>query len=265
MAEPRYGWSSASAYEDFMGRWSRRLAPRFLSWLCVPARAHWLDIGCGTGALTNAICEQADPASVTACDPSKAFVEYARTNSADRRVSFTVAGAGSLPRRAGGYGSIASLLVLNFIPDAGAAIREMRSLAGAGGMVSACVWDYAGGMELLRRFWDAAAEMDPDARRLDEGARFPICHRDALMSLFVAAGLDDVRCEALEIRTEFVDFDDYWRPLLGGTGPVPTYVASLAADRRATLARRLEQTLPRGRDGRIELAARAWAVRGTAP
>jgi hypothetical protein len=140
----------------------------------------------------------------------------------------------------------------------------MRTLAAAGGAVSACVWDYGGKMEFLRSFWDAAAAMDAGARELDEGERFPLCRPDALVELFRVGGLSDVRCEPIEIPTEFTNFDDYWRPLLGGTGPAPSYVASLDTTRRTALARKLEHDLPRGPGGTIALTARAWAVRGTA-
>src|SRR5262245_44248913 len=109
-----------------MGRWSRSLAPRFVSWLAVRPTAHWLDVGCGTGALADAICTGADPATVVACDPSAPFVEYARRRQPDPRVSFVVAGVGKLPTRPGGFDSVASLLALNFFPEPEAAIHEMR-------------------------------------------------------------------------------------------------------------------------------------------
>lgn len=263
MTDVRDQWAAGSTYEDFMGRWSRLLAPRFVSWLRIPRDAHWLDVGCGTGSLTHAICSQADPASVVGCDPASPFVEFARDRCRDARVSFVAAGVGDLPRRPGGYGSVTSLLALNFFPDSEAAVHEMRPLAAPQATVSACVWDYSDGMQFLRCFWDAAAASDPGARELDEGNRFPLCRRDALTALFHDGGLGDVRCEPLEITTAFASFDDYWRPLLGGTGPAPSYVASLGAERRAILARRLEETLRRGVDGTITLTARAWAVRGT--
>ena len=264
MSYVRDGWTAGSTYDDFMGRWSRQLAPRFVSWLRMPGGLHWLDVGCGTGALTNAICGHADPASVLGCDPSEPFIQYARANTHDPRTSFVSAGVGHLPRRANGYGSISSLLALNFFPDPEAAVREMRSLTASQGTVSACVWDYAGRMEFLRYFWDAAAAVDPRARELDEGERFPLCRPDGLADLFRAGRLRDVRCEPIEIPTEFASFDDYWRPLLGGTGPAPSFVASLDADRRTTLAGNLEQALRQGSGGTIALTARAWAVRGTA-
>ena len=167
-----------------MGRWSRPLAKRFVSWLRIPEGVHWLDVGCGTGALTDAICSHASPASVLGCDPAGPFIEYARSHCRDVRASFVVAGAGDLPGRAEGYGSVASSLALNFLPDPDSAVREMRSLTAPRGTVSACVWDYGGRMEFLRHFWDTAAAVDPTARDLDEGKRFPLCRPGALADLF---------------------------------------------------------------------------------
>jgi SAM-dependent methyltransferase len=264
MSEITDRWATGAHYEDFMGRWSRALATRFVSWLGLPPGLDWLDVGCGTGALTQAILDQAQPASVVACDPAAPFVEYARDRPQDERVSFVVGGAGDLPKREGGYGTIASSLALNFIPAPAAAVVEMRGLARRGGTISACVWDYAGGMEFLRRFWDAAIALDPAARRLDEGVRFPLCRPDSLTDLFLDSGLNGVRCEALEIPTRFANFDDYWRPLLTGTGPAPSYVASLDDERRSALEGRLRESLPAESGGVISLTARAWAVRGTA-
>jgi len=256
-------WAAGSTYEDFMGRWSRLLAPLFVAWLGIPDRQHWLDVGCGTGAMTDAILSLAEPATVVGCDPASTFLDYARTHTPDARATFIVASADGLPGRVGGYRSVTSLLALNFFPDPAAAVREMRSLTAPQGAVSACVWDYAGGMEFLRLFWDVATSLDATARDHDEGRRFPLCHPAALVALFRAGGLDDVRCEPIEVTTTFASFDDYWRPLLGGVGPAPSYVASLEPERRALLARQLEPALQPGPSGAISLSARAWAVRGT--
>jgi SAM-dependent methyltransferase len=262
MSEVRDRWAAGSTYEDFMGRWSRRLAPRFVSWLRIPDGVHWLDVGCGTGALTSAIGALASPASVVGCDPAEPFIEHARMHSQDSRASYVVAGVDSLPNRPGGFGSVTSLLALNFFPDAHAAIRDMRARTAPRGVVSGCVWDYADGMQLLRYFWDAAASVDPRASESDEARRFPLCNPAALVDLFSSGGLIDVRCDAIEIPTEFASFEDYWSPLLGGTGPAPSYVSSLDVERCAALARALEATLPRTPSGTIALTARAWAVRG---
>lgn len=247
-----------------MGRWSRLLAPRFVSWLGVRADAHWLDVGCGTGALSEAICAGAQPASVVACDASQPFIDYARRRQVDARISFAVAAVGQLPTRAGGFDSVTSSLALNFFPGPEAAIEEMRRICGTGGLVSACVWDYADRMEFLRRFWDSAAAIDPAARDLDEGRRFPLCRPEALETLFRAGGLRNVVCEPIEIPTRFSGFAEFWSPFLGGTGPAPSYVAGLEAGRREALIAQLQRSLPRQPDGAICLVARAWAVRGAA-
>jgi len=262
MTEPQDGWLAGTAYENFMGRWSRQLAPRFVSWHRSPAGRHWLDVGCGTGALATAIHVHADPASVLGCDPAAAFVEFAQREVRGDRLSFRVAGVGALPRREGGYDCVTSLLALNFFPDPKAAVQEMKGLTAPGGTVSACVWDYGGKMEFLRYFWDAVVAADPQARDQDEGERFPICDRDALLGLFRDAGLADVVCEGIDIPTRFADFSDYWRPFLGKTGPAAAYASGLDEGRRERLARRLEQSLPRQADGAIGLVARAWAVKG---
>jgi len=257
-------WAAGATYEDFMGRWSRLIAPQFVAWLRVRPAAHWLDVGCGTGALSDAICAGAHPGSVVACDPSESFVEYARQHQFDRRISFAVAGVGCLPVRPGGFDSVASAFALNFFPKPEAAIEEMSRIAAADGLVSACVWDYAGRMEFLRRFWDSAVAVDSNATDLDEGRRFPICRPDVLETLFRGGGLSHVLCRSVEIPTRFSSFAEFWTPFLGGTGPAPSYVASLDSRQREALAEQLDRSLPRQPDGTICLVARAWVVRGVA-
>jgi ubiquinone/menaquinone biosynthesis C-methylase UbiE len=262
MPESSDRWAAGPTYEDFMGRWSRLLAPRFVAWLSVRPAANWLDVGCGTGALADAICAGAEPASVVACDPSEPFIEYARRRQDAPRVSFVVAGVGQLPTRPGGFDSVTSLLALNFFPDPEAAIHEMRRITAVNGLVSACVWDYADRMEFLSRFWDSVRAVDPSAVELDEGRRFPICRPDALESLFREAGFAEVLSDSIEIPTRFATFAEFWKPFLGGTGPGPSYVATLDPPHRDALATRLERSLPRERNGAISLVARAWVVRG---
>jgi ubiquinone/menaquinone biosynthesis C-methylase UbiE len=258
-------WAGPAAYEHYMGRWSHRLAPRFLQWLQPPPGGSWLDVGCGTGALTAALCAGTEPDSVLGCDPSEPFIEYARAHVPDPRARFVVAEASALPARDGGYDHVTSLLVLNFIPDPGEALRQMTALlAGRDARVSACVWDYGEQMQMLDRFWRTAATVDPRARQYSEARRFPLCKPAALERLFNDAGLRLVRCQPLWQRTVFAGFEDYWRPMLTGTGPAPTYLSSLDDDQRAALAKRLQQALPGGMHGRISLLARAWAVRGRA-
>jgi len=255
---------AGDAYELYMGRWSRSLARVFVNWLHPEPSAHWLEFGCGTGALTSAICDLCEPASVVACDPSGSFLEHARNNLADSRASFVIGGAESLPRREGGFDVVVSGLVLNFLSEPGQIMSSIRERLRPGGTVAAYVWDYAQGMEFLRCFWDEAVASDPRAAALDEGRRFPICRAEALVSLFQAARLSQVKTERLDIPTNFSDFDDYWTPFLRGTGPAPNYVASLDPKSRELLRERLRVRLHRRSDKRIHLRARAWAVRGLA-
>jgi SAM-dependent methyltransferase len=257
-------WLTGDAYEAYMGRWSRSLARVFVEWLDPKPSTHWLEVGCGTGALTSAICDLCEPASIVACDPSGPFIEYARERIPDTRASFVVAGADALPRREGGFDAVVSGLVLNFLLDAGTAVSSLRARLRQGGTVAAYVWDYADGMEFLRFFWDEAVRLDFRAAALDEAQRFPLCRPGALGSLFREAGLKQVEAHTLEIPTDFVTFDDYWTPFLQGTGPAPSYVASLDPADRDSLRERLRQRLQTGSDGRIELRARAWAVRAVA-
>ena len=258
-------WAAGDAYEAFMGRWSHLLAEEFIRWLDSEPGLTWLDVGCGTGALVSAISNLADPSSVIACDSSESFVYHARRRIVDLRVSMVVAEADGLPENPSGFQLVVSGLVLNFLADPRLAVGKMRARARPGGIVAAYVWDYAGRMEHLRIFWDEAVAMDPSARELDEGVRFSMCRRDALESIFRGAGMRDVRSDAVGIHMRFETFSDYWQPFLRGTGPAPSYVTSLSGEMRAELRGRLESRLAVGSEGVIALAARAWAVRGTAP
>jgi trans-aconitate methyltransferase len=255
-------WTAGDAYESYMGRWSRPLARTFVGWLACPRGATWLEVGCGTGALTSAICELAEPASIVACDPSETFVSHARKTLRDVRVSFVVAGAETLPGGSGDFDRVVSGLALNFVPDPAGAIARMVLRLCRRGTLAAYVWNYVDGVEFLRKFWDEAVALDAAAADLDEGRRFPLCDPDALTSLFVGAGLRDVAAESLEIPTRFQDFDDFWTPFLKGTGPAPSYVASLSGERRTRLRDRLASRLRIDADGGIRLEARAWAVQG---
>ncbi len=254
-------WERGDPYERYVGRWSRRIAPEFLAWLARPAGMDWLDVGCGTGALCTAIVEACAPRSLQGIEPSAGFLKTAR----ERLPASVVLQGGdgaALPLADDSVDNVVSGLVLNFMPDLQAALREMRRVTRPGGTVAAYVWDYAGRMELMRRFWDAAVELDPSAAALDEGIRFPLCREPALRGAFADAELEAIEVGAIDIATPFADFDDYWSPFLGGQGPAPAYLMSLRADRRAALRDALRARLPTRGDGSIEMTARAWAVRG---
>lgn len=253
-------WASGNAYEPYVGRWSRLVAREFLEWLGVPPGARWLDVGCGTGALTETILANTAPARAEGVDASPAYVEFARRQVPAAR--FTVGDARALPLATGSVDVAVSGLALNFVPEPATAVAELARVTRAGGTVAVYVWDYAGEMQLMRRFWDAAVALDPAAAALDEGRRFPICDPAALEALFRGAGLQRVESRAIDVPTRFRDFDDYWTPFLGAQGPAPGYAMSLGEERRAALRERIRATLPIAGDGSIALIARAWAVRG---
>jgi SAM-dependent methyltransferase len=255
-------WASGEAYEPYVGRWSRFVARDFLRWLAVPADRRWLDVGCGTGALTAAILSLSEPVAVAGIDASPGYVVYARDRIDDPRTAFAVGDARNLPVGSAAFDAAVSGLVLNFVPEPDRAVAEMARTVRPGGAVAAYVWDYAGEMQLMRRFWDAAVALDPAAALLDEGVRFPICNPTSLRDLFEGAGLVEVHVGAIDVPSDFRDFDDYWTPFLGGQGPAPGYAISLDEERRAAVRERIRAELPLEPDGSIRLIARAWAVGG---
>jgi len=255
-------WATGDAYEPYVGRWSRLVAQQFLAWLGLREDGHWLDAGCGTGALSQTILQVAAPATVKGIDRSQGFVAYAQARVQDARAHFDVGDAQALLVTDAAYDAAVSGLVLNFVPQPAQMVAEMRRAVRPGGVVALYVWDYAGKMQLMRHFWNAAAALDPAAVDLDEGRRFPICQRAPLASLFEKAELTQVEVRPIDIDTDFRDFDDYWSPFLSGQAPAPGYAMSLSEERRAALRERIRASLPFALDGSIPLVARAWAVRG---
>ena len=247
---------AAEAYDRFMGRYSRLLAPQLadLAGLAVGQRV--LDVGSGPGALTAELVSRLGPGSVTAVDPSEPFVEAAR----DRYpgVEAHVAAAEQLPFEADVFDAALAQLVVHFMADPVAGLAEMRRVTRPGGVVVACVWDFAGGAAPLSLFWEAARQLDPKV--VDEshlaGAR-----QGHLPELFAAAGLRDVEETSLTIEREHASFDEWWEPYTGGVGPAGTYVKSLSPERQRELRDLCRALLP---DGQFVLVSRAWAARGRA-
>jgi SAM-dependent methyltransferase len=265
-------WAAGAFYEPYVGRWSRLVAPEFVSWLGVKNGKEWVDVGCGTGALTQAILDGARPKSVLGIEPSAGYLDYAKAHArapdlsfklgSKPNISFRIADALSLPVLGESMDAAVSGLVLNFVDEPQRAVAEMVRVTRSGGTVGAYVWDYAGKMELLRTFWDAAVALDPPAGELDEGRRFSKCREAPLAQLLIVAGLEKVETRAIDVPLHFRDFDDYWTPFLGGQGPAPSYVASLDRERRELLRDTIRDDLPIRRDGSIRLKGRAWAVKG---
>ncbi len=255
-------WGIGVSYEPYIGRWSRLVAPEFLKWLNQSPGLAWLDVGCGTGALSQTILDITAPASLKGIDASAGYIAHTRQIITDPRAGFEVADAQSLPFEDRTFDATVSALVLNFVPQPNLMISEMVRVTRSGGTVALYLWDYAGEMQLIRHFWNAAVALNPAAHSRDEGVRFPICQPDPLQKLFIEAGLQSVEVRAIDVPTIFRDFDDYWSPFLGGQGPAPAYAMSLREAERAALYEHLRSHLPVAPDGSIPLIARAWAVCG---
>jgi len=258
-------WSSGDAYELWIGRWSRRVAPEFIDWLAVSSQLTWGDVGCGTGALVECILRRTDPACVLAVDRSDAYVSEARRQVSDTRAHFAVGDACALTWSPETCDVTVSGLVLNFVTDPEAMAREMERVTKPGGIVAAYVWDYAGGMQMLRHFWDVSIELNPGDSSLDQAERFPLCGPGPLEDLFRRVGLVSVSVRAINVPTVFRHFEDYWKPFLGKQGAAPKYLASLPEDDRERIREALRTRLVPGADGSIAMTAKAWAVKGTVP
>jgi len=259
-----YVWQATDGYEAYVGRWSRPLAELFLAWFAAPTAGRWLDVGCGTGALTAAVLATADPVAVVGIDPSPEFLGAAQAAILDPRARFAPGDARALPVASDGYDAVVAGLVLNFVPEPAPAVAEMARAARPGGAVGAYVWDYSGGMQRMRSFWEAVAATDPPAAALDPSPRFAMCRPEPLAALFGAAGLGDVAVEAIDLPMAFRDLDDFWLPYtMAGASAAQRYVTALDDDRKAALRERLRVTLPVAADGSLRLIDRAWAVRGT--
>lgn len=256
-------WTVGQSYEHYMGRWSRRIAMKFVDWLSPPRQADWLEIGCGTGALTATVLANCAPRFILATDQSAEFVAHASKTLNDPRVQFKTADARQLPVDAAAFDVVASALVLNFVPDKTAALNEMQRILRPEGLLSFYVWDYpGGGMGFIDAFWKAAAKVDPRAADLNESARFPFCTADGLREICGEAGVSDPVIEPLEVETEFEDFQTFWHPFTLGAGPAPGYCMSLREDHRERLKAQLAGDL--GAEGAVRLIARAWAVKAKA-
>jgi SAM-dependent methyltransferase len=255
--------ASADAYDRHIGRYAPRLAAELIEFAGVEPGMRALDVGCGPGALTTALAERLGAANVCGAEPSEPFAEACRARLPE--VQVVVAAAESLPFADGAFDVALSQLVVNFMRDAETGVGEMGRVTRPGGVVASCVWDYAGEMTLLRGFWNAAREVDPErAAAADEGVVMRWCGEGELAELWRTAGLREVRFGPLVVRASYTDFDDLWAPLLTGVAPSGAFYMSLDEDRRAALREALRRHLGVG-DAPFELTARAWAVLGTVP
>ena len=248
---------AGDAYDRFMGRYSRELSPRLIEFARIEPRMRVLDVGSGPGALAERLAERVGAELVSAADPSETFVAACaeRVPGADVRQ----AAAEKLPWRDGTFDAVLAQLVVNFMHDPHAGVAEMRRVVRPGGIVGACTWDYADGMQMLRVFWKTARALDPGAP--DEGRTMRFHRSDQLEELWGAVGFNDVETGPLVVETTYADFADFWQPLTLGVGPAGSYCKSLEPERQEALRDELFTNLG-APGGPFRLCARAWAVRG---
>ena len=252
----------ADVYDRHVGRYGKQLAHALIEFAQIESSMRALDVGCGPGALTEALVARLGVANVAAADPSQPFAEACRTRTG---VAVVVAGAEALPFDDDSFEAALSQLVVNFMTDPVAGVREIARVTRRGGVVASCVWDYAGDMTLLRAFWDAAREVEPERGAAeDEGVVMRWCREGELAELWRAAALEDVRFGELTVSARYDDFDDLWSPFPTGLAPSGAFCKSLDATAQAALRDAYRRRLGVG-DGPFELTARAWAVAGTVP
>ena len=258
-------FSMSAEYERFMGRWSRLLAPKYIAFAGVKNGDRILDVGTGTGSLASALETTMTSSEIVGIDPSEGFINYAKKNAKSGRARFEVGDAQALRFPDASFDQTMALLVMNFVPDHNKAIGEMRRVTRPQGVVSACVWDYNAGMQMLRFFWDEAVALDPAIEPKDE-RHMKLSREGQLGELWKKAGLVNVQEKPLAIDQTYASFDDYWGPFLRGAGPGGAYVVSLSEERRRQLEARMRKRLLGNReDGAFVLEARAWCVRGEVP
>ena len=254
-------FSAGDAYERFMGRWSRALAPLLVEFAGVRDGETVLDVGSGTGALTAAVIAAAPASRVVGIDPAGPYIEFARSRHPAAQARFELGDAQRLQFADQSFDRSLSLLNLNFIPDYRTALAEMKRVTRPDGIVAAAVWDYGDGMEMLRRFWDEAVALNPASDGSDE-RHMPLCRGGELAALWGDQQLLEVNEQPLTIETRFASFDDYWSPFLQKQGPAGAYLATLDEAAREDLRLRLRRRLlGDDGDGPVILRARAWAVR----
>ena len=262
-----YHASDGAAYELFLGRWTTRLAEALIEFADFPRAGDLLEVGCGTGSLALAMARRWPDRQVVGIDIAEPYIAFARARAATPAPVFDVGDACALPYPEARFVGAVAQLVLNFVGEPLAAVREMRRVVRSGGVIAAAVWDFRGGLVYQRMFWDTAAGIDPAAAaardRLFSGA---LALPDGLPMLFERAGLTAIQRTSLTIRMDYADFDDYWQPLLGGQGPVGTYAARLAPALRERIEAAVRAAYLSGApDGPRSLTATAWAVRARTP
>jgi SAM-dependent methyltransferase len=259
--------SDGHGYELQMGRWSRRLGPKFIEFAGIKDADCVLDVGCGTGSLTSTLARNPSIRDLHGIDFSAAYIEHAKREHSASRIQFQVGDACALPFEDKKFDHTLSMLVLQFIPQPEKALSEMRRVTRPGGTVAAATWDSRGGFVWMRMFWDTAAMIDPEAgeRRAKIFSR-PIALPGGLERACKAAGLTDVVQDMLTIRMDFSSFEDFWAPMEGRDGPFADYVRTLTPEGKALFRDKMRLAYVDGEaNGPRSYAATAWVVKGNVP
>ena len=247
--------AAADSYDRFMGRYSGPLAAKFCDFTGVQPAMRVLDVGCGPGALVTELERRLGADAVSAVDPAEQFVAAARER--HPQVDVRVAPAESLPFEDAAFDAALAQLVVHFMRDPLTGIGEMARVTRDGGVVSACVWDHAGGGGPLSLFWTAVHELDPDAEGESSLAG---SGQGQLAELFERAGLEDVEESSIAVTVEHAGFEEWWEPYTLGVGPAGAYLRGVDAQKRAAVRERCRNALP---PGPPVITAKAWVARGT--
>lgn len=254
-------WNDSNAYDLYVGRWSRRIAGDFMQWLQPQANLSWLEVGCGTGALTTEILNSARPLRILAIDKSGAYLTKARSYISSPRVSFSKTDLSALDAGAE-FDYITSGLVLNFLSDVEEKLKCMKQYLRPGGSISAFVWDYAGHYQPMRIFWDSVKQLYKEAERFDAGIKYPLCSESNLTALFRSVDLSNIRFTKIEKIATFRDFDDYWLPIASAQGSVTEFLDTLNEGKKNDLKALVKSRLPMSLNGEIKLILSALAIEG---
>lgn len=254
-------WDDTDGYEMYVGRWSKLISASFIDWLNPTSKLRWLEIGCGTGALTKTINEKCQPAYLLAVDKSDSYLKAARENVGSGNISFLSADLSSHPLSEE-FDHITSGLVLNFIPQVQEMLKGLMNNLKNGGQMSSFVWDYGGHYQPMRHFWEAAKEVAKGVEKYDAGIKFDLCKKENLTQLFKTIGLTDVQFTAIEHIATFRDFDDYWLPIASAQGSVTEFISTLTDAQKSDLKAIIKQRLPIAFNGEIKLIISALAVKG---
>lgn len=259
MAEEKRLFSDGAAYERLMGHWSRVAGSIFIDWLGLPNGLRWLDVGCGTGAFTDLLCERCSPTRICGIDPSEDQISFARSRPASEQVDFRAGDAQALPFDEGEFDVAAMALVINFVPDPPRAVAEMKRVVAPGGTVASYIWDFAGGRAIQGPLIKAIKDLGIDVPSVP-GGRFS--RADNLREMFIAADLEEVTERTIDIEIEFANFDDYWSSQTALVTPAIEPVLAMSREEVEALKTSLNQQLSTNVNGHIRYSASANAIKG---